>query len=39
MTIWDAKTGKIAKAFEWKATAKDGAKSIKFDADEKYFAR
>jgi len=39
LIVWDAKTGEMALAFEWKNSAKDGAKSFKFDVDEKYCAR
>jgi len=37
--MWDAKDGKLITAFEWKNTAKDGPRSIKFDGDEKFCAR
>lgn len=31
LNVWDAKTGKLVIDFEWKNTAKDGPKSVKFD--------
>ena len=39
LDIWEASTGKLVTSFEWKNTAKDGPKSIKFDVDEKFCAR
>lgn len=39
MCIWNAKTGELVKSFEWKNTAKDGPKSVKFDEEEKFCAR
>jgi uncharacterized protein with WD repeat len=40
LIVWDTKTdGRIIRAFEWNASAKDGAKSIKFDPEEKFCAR
>lgn len=39
MSVWNATDGKLVIAFEWKNTAKDGPKSIKFDDDEKLCAR
>ena len=39
MSVWNATYGKLVIAFEWKNTAKDGPKSIKFDDDEKLCAR
>jgi len=37
--LWNATDGKLVTSFEWKNTAKDGPKSIKFDDDEKFCAR
>jgi hypothetical protein len=39
LSVWNATDGKLVMAFEWKNTAKDGPKSIKFDDDEKLCAR
>lgn len=39
LRVWDAKTGELVLQFEWKNTAKDGPKSIKFDEEEKFCAR
>ncbi len=40
LILWDAKTdGKMIRAFEWNSSANDGAKSIKFDPEEKFCAR
>jgi uncharacterized protein with WD repeat len=39
LIVWDTKTGEMALSFEWKNSAKDGAKSFKFDEDEKFCAR
>lgn len=37
--MWNAADGKLITSFEWKNTAKDGPKSIKFDDEEKFCAR
>ena len=39
MSVWNAADGKLVNSFEWKNTAKDGPKSIKFDDAEKLCAR
>ena len=39
LRVWDAKTGELVMQYEWKNTAKDGPKSIKFDDEEKFCAR
>lgn len=39
LRVWDAKTGDLVLSFEWKNTAKEGPKSIKFDEEEKFCAR
>jgi uncharacterized protein with WD repeat len=39
LNVWDAQTGKLIIEFEWKNTAKDGPKSVKFDSEEKFCAR
>jgi hypothetical protein len=39
LRVWDAKTGALVSEYEWKNTAKDGPKSIKFDEEEKFCAR
>jgi len=39
LIVWNAISGQKVAAFEWKNTAKDGPKSIKFNDDEKYCAR
>jgi len=39
LRVWDAKTGEQVLQFEWKNTAKEGPKSIKFDDEEKFCAR
>lgn len=39
LRVWDSKTGEQVLAFEWKNTAKEGPKSIKFDEEEKFCAR
>ena len=39
LNVWDAKTGKLVLEFEWKNTAKEGPRSVKFDPEEKYCAR
>ena len=39
LDMWEASSGKLVTSFEWKNTAKDGPKSIKFDVDEKFCAR
>jgi len=39
LKVWDSKTGEAVMQFEWKNTAKDGPKSVKFDEEEKFCAR
>jgi len=39
LRVWDTKTGELVISFEWKNTAKDGPKSVKFDEEEKFCAR
>lgn len=39
LIVWCAKTGNKVASFEWKNTAKDGPKSIKFNNEEKFCAR
>jgi len=39
LKVWNAKNGELVTEFEWKNTAKEGPKSIKFDQDEKFCAR
>ena len=39
LQILNAQTGKTLAKFEWKKTAKDALKSIKFTPDEKYCVR
>ena len=39
MEMWEVSSGNMITSFEWKNTAKDGPKSIKFDVDEKFCAR
>lgn len=39
LKIWDVKEGKLVLECEWKNTAKDGPKSIKFDENERFCVR
>jgi len=39
LNVWDANTGQLVIDFEWKNTAKEGPRSVKFDSDEKFCAR
>jgi hypothetical protein len=39
LKVWCAKSGDLIIDFEWKNTAKDGAKSLKFDDEEKFCSR
>ena len=39
MNVWDVQTGKIVLECEWKNTAKDGPRSIKFDENERFTVR
>jgi len=39
LVIWDCKTGKEVAEFEWRKTAKEGPKSLKFSKDERFCAR
>jgi len=39
LIVWNASTGEKVAEFEWKNTAKDGPKSVKFNKEEKFCAR
>ena len=39
LIIWDCRAGKEIAEFEWRKTAKEGPRSIKFTKDEKFSAR
>lgn len=39
LCVWNATDGTLVISFEWKNTAKDGPKSVRFDDDEKFCAR
>ena len=39
LQVWDSKTGELVQDFEYRNAPKLGAKSIKFDVDEKFCAR
>lgn len=39
LKVWNSTTGELTMEFEWKNTAKEGPKSIKFDEEEKFCAR
>jgi uncharacterized protein with WD repeat len=39
LQVWDAKTGELVVDYEFRNAAKEGAKSIKFDDEEKFCAR
>lgn len=39
LCLWNSTDGQLVTSFEWKNTAKEGPKSIKFDDEEKFCAR
>lgn len=39
LNVWDSSTGELVVDFEYRNAAKEGAKSIKFDEEEKFCAR
>lgn len=39
LNVWDVESGKIVLECEWRNTAKDGPKSIKFDENERFTVR
>lgn len=39
LNVWDIASGKLVLQGEWKNTAKDGPKSIKFDENERFCVR
>lgn len=39
LQVWDATTGQLVVDYDFRNAAKEGAKSIKFDEEEKFCAR